>query len=204
MRRRLGRKYHATFFSSHHAQSNPVGFLCKNCVHRVGTAESWSAQRVLARELGISSLHYIYPNTQRGFVSAFYGYSVNRGETWRVLWRERPWVVLCHKSPAQSSAVLCVFAYARSTGAQYVIDAHSAAFQHWFWTCPRWLFRLLAGMSGDNAPESNPHFKKIVNASGGHALVLRDIPTSLLKSRIIRCRACSRLSWSTPLRRMNR
>ena len=130
---------------------------------------------VLARELGINSLHFVYPNTQRGFVSALYRYTAQARETWRILSRERPQVIFVQSPP--SLAVLCVYAYVRRYGVQYVIDAHSAAFQYWFWTRPQWLFRLLAQHAATTLV-TNSFFERIVCNAGGEAMILRDIPTT--------------------------
>lgn len=131
--------------------------------------------KVFARELGIGSLHYIYPNASRGFFSALYRYSMQAVATWRILRRERAQVVFVQSPP--SLAVLCVFAYARATRTHYVVDAHSAAFQYWFWMSPRWLFRLLA-RNAIATIVTNPHFETTIRQAGGAALVVRDIPTS--------------------------
>lgn len=131
--------------------------------------------KVLARELGISALHYVYSNTRRGLVSALYRYSAQAVETFRILRRERAQVVFVQSPP--SFAVLCVFAYARTSRTHFVVDAHSAAFQYWFWMWPRWLFRLLV-RNAVTTIVTNPRFETIVREAGGDALVVRDIPTS--------------------------
>ncbi len=134
---------------------------------------------VLARELGTTSLHFVYPNMRRGFVSALYRYSAQARETWQILSRERPQIIFVQSPP--SLAVLCVYAYARRYGAIYVIDAHSAAFQYWFWTRPRWLFRVLAKHAATTLV-TNSFFEKIVRNAGGNAMILRDIPTTFEQS----------------------
>lgn len=131
--------------------------------------------RVLARELGIPDLHFIHADSRRGTISALRRYPAQALETWRVLKRAQPQVIFVQSPP--SFAVLTVWAFARRFGAQYVVDAHSAAFQHWFWMRPRWLWRLLA-RDAALTMVTNEHFEKMIRDAGGDALVVHDIPTT--------------------------
>jgi glycosyltransferase involved in cell wall biosynthesis len=130
---------------------------------------------VLARELSIERLHYIHSTARRGWLIAPLKYSYQACETLRILLRERPQIVLVQSPP--SLAVLFVSLYCALTGARYLIDAHSAAFQIRIWTWPGWLHRALARRAITTIV-TNEHFQRQVEGWGGHAFVLRDIPTS--------------------------
>lgn len=129
---------------------------------------------MLARELGIDSLHYLYPNMRRGFVSAWLRYPAQALQTWQALRRERPRLIFVQSPP--TLAVLSVLAYAQRSGARYIVDAHSAAFQQWFWTRPRrlWAWTLQRAVV---TLVTNAHFAAQVQQHGGQALIVRDIPT---------------------------
>ncbi|HZQ08646.1 MAG TPA: glycosyltransferase [Anaerolineae bacterium] len=131
--------------------------------------------QVLARELGVSRLYYIHPNTPRGLASALYRYAWQARATWRILREQRPPLVFVQSPP--TLAVLSVLAYTRTAHARYIVDAHSAAFLHWFWRSPGWLFRRLA-RNAITTLVTNSHFASQIQAAGGNALVLRDIPTT--------------------------
>lgn len=131
--------------------------------------------RILARELGIDALHYIYSTTRRGWLSAPYKYGYQAIQTLRLLFRERPQVVFVQSPP--SFAVLFVYLYCALTGAKYLIDAHSAALLLWVWTWPGWLHRFLARRAVATIV-TNEHFQQRIQSWGACAFVLRDIPTT--------------------------
>jgi glycosyltransferase involved in cell wall biosynthesis len=133
--------------------------------------------KVLARELGLDALHYVYSTTRRGALAAPFKYAYQALATLRLLFRERPRIVFVQSPP--SLAVLFVYLYCRLTGARYLIDAHSAAFLP-IWTRPVWLHRLLARRAVTTIV-TNEHFQHRIQANGGQAFVLRDIPTSFDK-----------------------
>ncbi|MBI4787777.1 MAG: glycosyltransferase [Chloroflexi bacterium] len=130
--------------------------------------------QVLARELGIESLHFVQAGAQRGILSAPFRYIYQAVETLRRLWRERPQVVFVQSPP--SLAVLTVYLYCRMAGARYLIDAHSAALLQRVWMSPRWLHRLLL-RSAITTMVTNEHFQAQVEADGGHAFLLPDVPS---------------------------
>lgn len=130
--------------------------------------------RVLARELGIDALHYIHSSTRRGPASAPLRYAYQAVETLRVLLRDRPRLVFVQSPPG--FAVLFVALYCRLAGARYLVDAHSAAMQLWFWNRPAWLYRLLARRALATIV-TNQRFQRMIEGRGGRAFVLRDIPT---------------------------
>lgn len=128
--------------------------------------------QVLARELGIQSLHFIHADIRRGALSAPFRYASQAFGTLRRLLRERPQVVFVQSPP--SLAVLCVYLYCRMTGSRYLVDAHSAALQLRIWMWPRWLHRFLVTRAITTMVTSE-HFQAQIQAEGGHAFVLPDI-----------------------------
>ncbi len=130
--------------------------------------------QVLARELGIRSLHFVRAGARRGILSAPFRYVYQAFETVRRLLKERPQVVFVQSPP--SLAVLSVYLYAKMTGARYLVDAHSTAMLMRIWTRPRWLHRLLV-RGAITTMVTNEHFQAMIQAEGGHAFVLRDVPS---------------------------
>jgi len=134
--------------------------------------------KVLSRELGIQSLHFICSVGKKGRLSAPFRYAFQALKTLQVLFRERPQVVFVQSPP--SFAVLFTYLYCRLSGARYIVDAHSAALQLRIWTWPKWLSRFLA-FRAITTIVTNEHFERMIRAWGGHALILRDIPTSFAR-----------------------
>jgi len=131
--------------------------------------------RVFARELGIDELHYVYSTTRRGLLTAPFKYLYQAFKTLTLLFRTRPQIVFVQSPPG--FAVLFVYIYCRMTNSHYVVDAHSAALLSPYWRHPAWLYRLLARKAVTTIV-TNEHFKNMIQAWGGQAFVLRDIPTS--------------------------
>jgi glycosyltransferase involved in cell wall biosynthesis len=134
--------------------------------------------QVLARELGIKELHFVYRSTKRGLLHAPFKYSVQAIDTLRLLFRKRPKIVFVQSPPGL--AVWVVYFYSAVSNNQYIVDAHSSAFLLPYWTYPRWIYRHLARKAVTTIV-TNEHFEKIVTGWGGHAFILRDIPTSFQK-----------------------
>ena len=130
--------------------------------------------RALARELGIDSLHFIYKSTRRGATSALFRYAYQTFQTLNILFRERPRLVFVQSPP--SLAVLFVYLYCALGRARYVVDAHSSAFTLRIWNRPAWLHRFLARRAVTTLV-TNEHFQQTIRDRGGHAFVLRDVPT---------------------------
>jgi glycosyltransferase involved in cell wall biosynthesis len=130
--------------------------------------------RILARELGIEALHYLYSSTQRGALSAPLRYGYQAVKTLQTLFREHPQVVFVQSPP--SLAVLFVYLYCALSGAKYLVDAHSAAFLR-IWLRPAWLHHFLARRAVTTLV-TNEHYQQVIQGWGGHAFVLRDIPTT--------------------------
>ena len=136
---------------------------------------------VLARELGIPDLHYLYCTSRRGLLSALFKYPYQAiGSLW-LLFRKRPSLVFVQSPP--SFAIIFVYLYCRLTGASYVVDAHSAAFQVSAWKRPESLYRHLA-RNALTTIVTNERFQQAIQAWGASAFVLRDVPTHFdIKSR---------------------
>lgn len=129
---------------------------------------------VLARELGISDLHYVYCTSRQGLLSALFKYPYQAIRTVWLLLRKRPGLVFVQSPP--SLAVIVVYLYCRLTGAHYVVDAHSAAFLYAAWRRPEFLYRHLARKALATIV-TNEHFQTLIRHLGARAFVLRDIPT---------------------------
>jgi glycosyltransferase involved in cell wall biosynthesis len=102
-------------------------------------------------------------------------YSYQALRTLILLFQRRPRVVFVQSPP--SIAVLFVYLYCMLTSNCFVVDAHSDAFLSPYWTRPGWLHRFLARQAVTTIV-TNEHFQEIVTGWGGHAFVLRDVPTA--------------------------
>ena len=133
-----------------------------------------SRSRALAGQLGID-VRYVSTTARRGIAAAMLKYPVQTLITIALLVKERPRVILVQSPP--TIAPLLVAVYAATTGARFVVDAHSDAMLSPVWTRPRSLYRLLARRALATIV-TNEHFADTIRAWGGRALVLQDIPTS--------------------------
>ena len=134
--------------------------------------------QVLARELGIEDLQFLYTTTRRGLWVAPLKYSYQAVKTLDVLFRKRPKIVFVQSPP--SFAALFVYFYCALTNSRYVVDAHSDAFQRPRWTRPQWLYNFLARKAVTTIV-TNDYFQQMIERRGGSAFVLRDIPTTFPK-----------------------
>ncbi len=101
-------------------------------------------------------------------------------KTLALLFRRRPEIIFVQSPP--SFAVFFVYLYCVLAGnGRFVVDAHSDAMQSPYWTRPRWLYRFLARQAVTTIV-TNEHFQQQINNWGGHAFVLRDIPTTFPKA----------------------
>ena len=132
--------------------------------------------RLLAQELGIRRLYFIAATRRRGWLAAPMKYGYQAAKTLRILLRERPRLVFVQSPP--SFAVLFVWLACRIIGARFVVDAHSDALQRRIWLWPRWLYRMLTRQALATIV-TNERFKDRIEADGGRAFVLRDIPARL-------------------------
>lgn len=135
--------------------------------------------QVFARKLGIDALHFVHATKRRGLLAAPFKYSYQAIKTLWLLFRQRPKIVFVQSPP--SFAVFFVYLYCALMNGRFVVDAHSDAMQAPYWTRPQWLYRFLARQAVTTIV-TNEHFQEQINSWGGHAFVLRDIPTTFPKS----------------------
>lgn len=131
--------------------------------------------KVFCKELGIEELHFIFVSTRRGLIAALYKYPFQALKTFHLLFLKKPKIVFVQNPP--SIAVFVVFLYCALTGSQYLVDAHSAAFQMPYWVRPRWIYKLLARKALATIV-TNEYFQDHIKDWGGNSFLLRDIPTT--------------------------
>lgn len=150
-------------------------FLAKDALFLVwGPPIYGPRSKVLTRELGLNSIHFVYSTTRRGGVIGPLKYTYQALATLRLLFRERPKLVFVQNPP--SFAVFFVYLYCMLVGARFVVDAHSIALQKKVWMWPGWLTRMWV-RAAVTTLVTNEHFQQKIQAWGGHSFVLRDIPT---------------------------
>lgn len=176
----LGESGSVSLPTSVSARANSFAALGRQALFLVwGPPQLGPRSQVLARELGITELHFIHTNMRRGSLSAPFRYAYQALQTLRLLFRKRPRIVFVQSPP--SWAVLFVYLYCAFTGSRYLVDAHSAAFQHLFWTRPAWLHGFLARRAIATIV-TNQTFQRVIQLQGGSAFILRDIPTAFPKA----------------------
>jgi glycosyltransferase involved in cell wall biosynthesis len=129
----------------------------------------------LARELGIDDARFITAGGGKGLVSAIGRYPRQMASTVRALLGRRPRGVLVQHPP--SPVVWAVAVYAAVSGARFVIDAHSDAFQRARWLRPLWLTRFLVRRA-EAVLVTDPFWAQTVTGWGGRAIVNPDVPTT--------------------------
>ena len=127
--------------------------------------------RLLARDLQMTSPTYLYSTTLKGPLSAPFRYVIQGVQTLRLLFQKRPRMVLVQSPP--SFAVLFVALYCTLTGSQYIVDAHSGAFQRGIWTRPKWLYDTITRRAALTLV-TDDFFRSMIEKKGGRAMVLRD------------------------------
>lgn len=100
-------------------------------------------------------------------------YAGQAWRTWRILRRERPAAVFVMVPPV--FAALVVWAYCALHRAQFVLDAHTAAFLHPRWRAWQWLQRLVSRRAATTIV-TNEHLAGVVRAGGGRATLVPDVP----------------------------
>ena len=138
-----------------------------------GPPSRGARSRVLANELEIEELHFIYLLHTQSLLSLPLRYLFRSLRTVFLLWRHRPQLVLMQSPPHVGVAISLL--YCILTGARYVIDAHGAAFQSPIWTRPLWLVRLLARRALVTLVTNDKDAHQ-VGSWGGRAMVIPDIP----------------------------
>lgn len=135
--------------------------------------------QVFAHKLGIDKPHFVYATTRRGLLAAPLKYSYQAAKTLILLFQLQPKIVFVQSPP--SFAVLFVYLYCLLTNGRFVVDAHSDAMLAPYWTRPQWLYRFLARQAVTTIV-TNEHFQQQIRSWGGHAFILRDIPTTFSRS----------------------
>jgi len=130
-----------------------------------------SRSREFSKELGISELHYVYTHLGQGAITAPLRYLYQALQTVWLLFKKQPRVVFVQSPP--SFAVFFVYLYCSLTGRNYIVDAHSGAFDIPIWTHPRWLYRILARRALATIV-TDEHFQQIIASWGGHSIILKD------------------------------
>jgi len=154
---------------------NPFAALSPDALFLVwGPPQLGPRSQVFARELGIAELHFVHSSLRRGPLTAPFRYAYQALQTLLLLFRKRPKIVFVQSPP--SWAVLFVYLYCALTGARYLIDAHSAAFQYVYWTRPGWLHTFLARRAVVTIV-TNETFARLIEKRRAAAFILRDIPT---------------------------
>jgi glycosyltransferase involved in cell wall biosynthesis len=122
--------------------------------------------------LGLTPIYssYLRPSD---LVSAPLKYGPQFVDTLRRLHQHRPDLVFVMNPPV--FAVAAVAIYAARTGAKYVMDSHSGAFESrkWRWTLPlqRWFCRRAAAVM-----VTNPVHQEMVDSWGARAMIVADPP----------------------------
>jgi glycosyltransferase involved in cell wall biosynthesis len=130
-----------------------------------------SRSRLLSQELGIGSPLYLSAGKNRSDGNAPLRYLLQGWQTLRILAARKAKVVLVQSPP--SFSVWFVALYCWLTGGQYIVDAHSDAFQRQRWMRPEFVYRWLARHAMVTIV-TDEYFRTIVNRWGGEILVLRD------------------------------
>ena len=131
---------------------------------------------VLGTDLGLDEVAYLADEWWPGLARDPLKYPRLAWRTVRLLARRRPRVVFVQSPP--TLAVWAVAAYAAMSGARFVIDAHSDAFQRARWTRPRWLNRIVARRATATLV-TDPYWAGRITADGAVAIVVPDIPTGV-------------------------
>ena len=139
----------------------------------ISWAEACSRSDHTARELGGRSYMVYAPSLGSRASTILLKYAVQWIRSSRILRRERPDTVFVMTPPV--FAALPAFWYAWRHGKQVVLDAHTGAFVLPRWRHFQWLQRLLCRRAATTLV-SNDHLAELVQAAGGHAVVVPDVP----------------------------
>jgi glycosyltransferase involved in cell wall biosynthesis len=129
--------------------------------------------RVLAKKLGIDAI-FIEGARRRGLVAAPMKYPLQTVKTLRLLATRKPQIAFVQSPPSFAPLVLALFG--RVTSTRFIVDGHSDAFQAFYWTRPRWLFRWIY-RSAMVTIVTNEAMAADLESFGATTLILRDVPT---------------------------
>ncbi len=139
----------------------------------ISWAESCSRSDHTARELGGRS-HLVYlPIFGSHPLTIPFKYLGQFLWTVWILLRERPSAVFVMSPPLFAS--IPAYAYKLVTGAPFVIDCHTAAYQHPRWRRLQWLQHFLGRKAATNIV-TNEHLASLVRSHGGKATIVQDVP----------------------------
>ena len=128
---------------------------------------------VLGTDLGVDEVAYLADRWRPGITSDPLKYPRLLWKTMLLLLRRRPRVILVQTPP--TLAVWTVSLYAAMSGARFVIDAHSDAFQRHRWTRPGWLNRWVARRAAVTLV-TDPHWAASLTRDRASVMVVPDIP----------------------------
>lgn len=89
-----------------------------------------------------ADLHYVYSVQKRRSFGKLVGYVRQAYETWHILHKKRPDVILIQNPPI--FAVLVAYCFTKSHGGRFVIDSHTGAFLSSPWSSFVWLHQILS------------------------------------------------------------
>jgi glycosyltransferase involved in cell wall biosynthesis len=135
-----------------------------------GTRSAW-----MARELGIDDVRFVGSNG-RGFRKAPVNYPAQLIRTLASLLRRRPRIVFVQSPPTFAAWTIAIYSF--FTGASFVIDAHSDAFERARWTRPAWITRFVARRALVTIV-TNEHWASRIESWGASAMTIPTIPTAL-------------------------
>jgi len=133
-----------------------------------------SRSQLLANEFraGLYLIHYL--KFQAPLYAPF-KYVPQALKSFSVLLRERPQMILVQNPPIFNALV--AFLYGRLSGAQYIIDSHTAAFSPaWRWVL--FLHKFLARRAITNIV-TDEHWRDLESSWGARSFILENIPTQL-------------------------
>ncbi len=128
---------------------------------------------LLAAALGIQPPAYSPKTARSGLLRGPLKYPRELVRTFHELAHARPSIVFVQSPP--TIAVWSVALYCLLMGADFVVDAHSDAFQRARWTRPGWLNSLIGRMALLTLV-TDEHWKRRLDAWGARAMVVPDIP----------------------------
>lgn len=141
----------------------------------ISWAENCSRSDYTARELGGKSYMVYWGRLGSHPATVGLKYIGQVISTLRILLRERPHAVFVMTPPV--FAGLVAYVYGLFARVPYVIDVHTAAILMPRWKHFQWLQRFVCRHAATSLV-TNEHLAGIVEAGGGHATIVRDVPVS--------------------------
>jgi glycosyltransferase involved in cell wall biosynthesis len=120
-----------------------------------------------------ATLHFVQYGESGKVLQAFFRYPVLALQTWRILKKECPDIILVSNPPIFCALVTAFYAW--RYGARYIIDSHTGAFVSWKWRWSLGLHRLLSRRALTTLVHNNAQ-ETIVKRWGCPYLVVGHIP----------------------------